>query len=129
MKCESVCIGVDDADMPSYYSEEFIYARKPRTCCECGGTIPAKARYFKAVGKWDGEWVRFRQCIPCNEIQRVFSCDRGFHFGGLWEAWNDADGFANLTVRDPCFQKLSFAARVFLIDRWWHWRELHPFEE
>lgn len=128
-ECTSVCIGTDDADTASVYHESTPRARRSVRCCECGGTILPGARYFKAVGNWDGEWTTFRQCLPCNEIQRVFSCNHNWLFGGLWEMWEDADGFANLTVRDPCFQRLSWAARVFLLDRWWAWRESHPYDE
>ncbi len=131
MSCDSVCIGVDVGDYePSEFYRDGIYkARKEHKCCECDGKILPGVRYFKTVGKWEGKFSTFRQCLPCHEIQRAFSCDGGWVYGGLWEAWDDADGFASLTVHDSCFKKLSLEAREFLVQRWWRWKEDHPYEQ
>lgn len=125
MKCDSVCIAVDDYyDGPEFYSDAKPLARKEHKCCECNGTIAVGTRYFKASGKWDGVFETFRQCMPCHEIQQVFSCDGGFLFGGLWQAWDDANAYEHLTVHDRCFRRLSEDARQFLVNRWWQWKEL-----
>ena len=123
MTC-GICIGVSDVDpAPSFCKETVRKARKAYKCSECAEVIPDGARYVHIVGKWDGVLQTFRQCPCCHEIQQVFSCDQGWLYGGLWESWDDLDGFANLTVRDPCFNKLSMEARAFLTKRWWDWKE------
>jgi len=121
--CESVCIGVDVDERATFCTETTPIARKEHQCCECAGTIHKGERYLKSSGVWDGEFNTYRQCWPCQEIQRTFSCGEGWYYGGLWEAWADADGFRYLTVRDKCFQKLSLPTRQFLIERWWKWKE------
>jgi hypothetical protein len=123
--CESVCIGTDDpGELPAWHRESTPVARKEYSCYEgCGTKIKPGVRYYKVVGLWEGDILTIRQCLPCAEIQDVFSCGNGWQYGGLWEDWNNADGFANLTVYDKCFQKLSDETRRFLVAKWWEWKE------
>lgn len=124
MTC-GVCIGTDIHDFPEFCNESDPIARKDHECCECWRTIPKGEKYHRISGKWDGDFTTHCQCAQCHEIQVVFSCGEGYYFGGLWESWEEADGFRFLTVRDPCFNKLSNEARKFLTDRWWKWKETH----
>ena len=121
--CESVCIGVSDYDAPEFSNESFPTARKEHRCYECQAVIPVGAKHSKVVGKWEGKLMTIRQCLPCNEIQKTFSCGDGWLYGDLWEMWRDAQGFETLTVHDPCFRKLSLESQTFLVNRWWKWKE------
>lgn len=116
-----VCIGTDEDFQTQFYVESKPRARKPVKCCECGVLVPIGTRYLKTSGKWDGEFMTFRQCFPCGEIQRVFACDRNYQFTTLWDDMEYA--FEALTVRSPCFNALSIEARAFLTERWWKWKE------
>lgn len=122
--CESVCIGTDDpGETPEWHRESTPVARKEYRCYEgCGVKIQPGTRYHKVVGMWDGKISTIRQCLPCHEIQQVFSCDQGWIYGSLWEDWDNVDGFANLSVYDKCFQQLTDETRRFLVDRWWEWK-------
>jgi hypothetical protein len=124
MTCSSVCIAADEyAEQASFYRESEHTARKQHQCCECHRPIEKGTRYFKATGVWEGEWNTYTQCLPCMEIQRTFSCGGSWLYEGLWEMWDEADGFSTLSVYDKCFQQLSLPARQFLVDRWWKWKE------
>ena len=128
MTC-GVCIGTDSYEyLVEFCHESQPVARKVHQCCECGSAIPIGTRYFKVIGKWEGVFETIRQCLPCHEIQEVFSCGKNWLYGGLWEMWDDANGFADLTVHDPCFQKLTDETRRFLVAKWWEWKEEHSDE-
>jgi hypothetical protein len=79
--------------MSEFYQERTVTARKPHVCCECGRVIPAKEKYQRAVGVWDGEWGHFAWCWDCDNLRdRLFGdgCDmEETSFGTLIDTYND----------------------------------------
>lgn len=74
----SVCI-----DNPSSVSrQDWVVARKPHTCCECGEVIAPKQRYERYTGCWDGDWATYNTCKTCVAIRDRY-CFYGSVFGKL----------------------------------------------
>lgn len=123
MSCD-VCIGTGETyDQAEFFREHTPRARRQHKCYECGEPIPVGAQYVRISGKWDGRMDTIRQCLPCNEIQRVFSCGEGFYYGQLWDAMDEM-GFENLTTASECFRELTTPSKEFLLRRWRIWKGL-----
>lgn len=75
---------VEVDDRSDFYQETFPVARKIHKCCECGGNILPKQKYSLVVGKWEGNFKKYRTCMPCYCIRDHY-CHFGFYFGRLRE--------------------------------------------
>ncbi len=58
-----------DAEMPSVFSETVRKAHREHKCCECHQVIKAGEKYQLFKGCWDGEFARFKTCLPCVELR------------------------------------------------------------
>ena len=63
---------IDDGEMPQFYNETNATARKPHKCCECDRVIPTGEKYLRIEGKWDGDFLTFKQCTHCVALYRWF---------------------------------------------------------
>lgn len=57
-----------DCDMPAFYREEVVKARKPHKCKECGETIQPGQFYDRATGCWDGTVSTIKTCAECAQL-------------------------------------------------------------
>jgi len=78
-------------ESPEVYDERTVQARKAHICCECGLGIHPGERYERVRGKWSGEWLTFRTCLPCRDLRNLllstvpqYCCELAF--GDLREA-------------------------------------------
>ncbi len=108
MSCQDVCLTADYDSTSEFYSESIRRAAKPYRCCECSAVIEKGDRHEYVSGKWDGEIMDFRTCLPCSEIRKAFYCQT-WGLGSLWEdmqeqifpEWRD-----DLTIVD-CLARLD----------------------
>lgn len=113
--CADACIGSSGGDYPAEVCGTLIVrARKPQKCCECKDPINPGDHYEVTSGKWDGDWMSFKTCLPCKEIREAFCCD-GWVYGSLWE---DAQGFLE-EFRMGCLDKLTTAAAKEKVTQQW----------
>ena len=74
-----------DYDPFDFYHATTPVARKPHTCCECGGVIPPGEQYERAATVFEGMFVCFKTCLICSQIRRDFCAPyQGLH-EVLWE--------------------------------------------
>ena len=61
-------------EMPEFYRERLVRARKPYTCCEgnCKRTerINPGDLYQCVTGKWNGEVSTIRSCVRCARLRK-----------------------------------------------------------
>ena len=113
-----------DGDLPEFYSQAFVKARKPHRCVECREAIPVGAKYERMSGKWDGDVRTETTCLCCQEIRSSFCCE-GWTYGQLWEdieeqMFSERPG----GIDSACLEKLvTVEAKQFLQRRWWAWVE------
>jgi hypothetical protein len=117
----NVSLGEWDGDVDDY-EEIVVKSRRERTCHECREVIPAGTDHELCIGRYDGEWQRYRFCLPCSEIQKEF-CEHGRVFGSTWEEFRDQwNGGANLQA---CLNRVSsVAAKAKLRDQWQKFKRL-----
>jgi hypothetical protein len=102
------------------YCTRMLTARREHKCCECSGVIPRGVQYENVVGKWDGEFSRYKTCLLCVEIRDKFGSS-GSTFTTLWE--EVVDGLFPM-MNFGCMDGLSTEARNVLIQRWQTWKGL-----
>ncbi len=56
-------------ELPRFYAERTIQARKEHVCCECHHLIKPGMCYMYIKGVWNSEWVTYRMCLKCNHIR------------------------------------------------------------
>lgn len=56
-------------ELPSFFDQREVTARKEHVCCECHKTIQKGERYQVAVGKWNGDFDTHKTCIPCAQLR------------------------------------------------------------
>lgn len=78
----------DYCELPEFYHEEMVRARKPHKCCECGFTISIREEYMRCSGKWEGEISVFRQHLACYSFARHVNLD---HLGECEVAFSGLD--------------------------------------
>ena len=54
--------------LPAFYRKDTPVARKSHVCSECGGAIKVGQKYEIVVGKWGGEFCRFKTCATCMSV-------------------------------------------------------------
>ncbi len=69
-----------------------ITARKEHICCECHETIKAGQKYEQATLLFDGSWMTYKTCIPCQRIRDHY-CAHGFYFEMLRDQIQSCLGF------------------------------------
>lgn len=52
-------------EMPEFYADSEIVAKKLHHCSECSAPIEKGERYLYCRGKWDGEFSVYKQHILC----------------------------------------------------------------
>ncbi len=112
-----VCLGGWDGDSAEVYNEYILKARKPAKCGECRKTIEPGEQYEKVKMLYEGDWLTYRTCAECREIRNVFSCGKGWLFESLWEDMRE-NVLPILTTANQCFQKLSPASKLKVLDEW-----------
>lgn len=120
--CADACISGGEGEQPELCGTLIVKAHKPQKCCECHDPINPGDRYEVVSGKWEGEWMSFKTCLPCKEIRETFCCD-GWTFGMLW---TDAEWFLE-EMTTGCLDKLeSVAAKEKLTAEWRRHKGLSP---
>jgi hypothetical protein len=115
------CITAVDADWATWEDVQVVRARKEHQCEECGTVIRPGGWYERYTGMWDGEIGRHKTCALCVEVRTVFVCGGAWLFGCLWDDMEEVV-FPVLTTANKCFEKLSPAAKAFVLDRWRKWK-------
>lgn len=109
-----VCLSDDFCEGPTIYAEKVVTARKPHSCCECGRSIPAGAKYQRVCGLWDGRFDTFRTCMDCVNIREAFRCGGGFIFCQLWETLHE---FRN-DINTGCLERIKTpSAKSYYLER------------
>lgn len=91
-----------DTELPKFFDQKTVKAKKNHRCCECGDEIAPGDSYVRSSGKWDGEVKTYSTCQKCDRVSRLA---RMLHpdfcrlFGGLFEEmracdlyWEDEEG-------------------------------------
>lgn len=69
---------VCDYEPPEFYTREGHRANKQHRCSECGTTIQPGDKYIRTVGKWEGYFGEFKECMNCVSLieaaQEHFEC-------------------------------------------------------
>lgn len=60
-------------------------------CCECKAEIFEGERYFFVVANYEGDWLVYATCEPCNRI-RVSLFKGDYVFGSLWKRIGEVYG-------------------------------------
>lgn len=77
---------------PEFYTHSEPVARKEHQCCECHAPIPRGEKYFRGVGKWDGDISVHCQHILCMEacmLIRDTIEGECISFGGLMDYYGE----------------------------------------
>lgn len=121
MDC-GVCVGAEDFDgSAEFQSLEICTARKEHRCEECREIIPARTKYERIAGKFDGDFYTVKTCLICSEIRAAFTCG-ALNYGEFWQEMREY-GFAQMTT--GCLEKLTTAgAKQALVGRWQKWKGL-----
>lgn len=81
-----------DFDGPEFFNETFQKSRKEYKCCECGYEIKKGEKYWRSVGKWDGEIQVYKQhkfCrAACTHLSKL-NWDGCIPFGYMMDEWNE----------------------------------------
>lgn len=76
-------------DGPDFYTERLVTARREHKCSETGAIIHKGDKYWRCVGKWDGDVQTFKQCQAAYMLCRVVNLhilkECQIYFGGLGE--------------------------------------------
>lgn len=83
-----------DGPTPEFYTNNRQRSRKARKCYECGTEIAKGDFYWRATGKWDGDFSSFATCEPCNDLIKrcdFFCLGHGGIREGAWYAEFDHD--------------------------------------
>ena len=84
--------GCDDgvSDLPSFYDQKTVTARKAHICEECGHEIGHGEAYQRCTGCWDHRVVTYCRCERCADLSAAFF-DVGYcsAFGDLFESYGD----------------------------------------
>lgn len=60
-------------EIPKFYDERLVTARKPHKCCETGRIIQPGERYWRITGKWDGTVKTFCQSEAAYHFARYIN--------------------------------------------------------
>ena len=83
---------VDGCDIAEFYKKSILRARKNHICNECSEVIVKGSMYEKITGKWDGEIITHKTCIPCTRVRSNY-CPNGSIMGELREHLEECIGF------------------------------------
>ena len=79
----------DYCEMPEFFSDSRPVARKEHICCECGTAIEKGEKHYSCSGKWDGDFLSYRQHLDCLKACETFrdKVNEGecIPFGGFYE--------------------------------------------
>lgn len=92
---------IDDCDPWDVYKDSRPAARKTHHCVECGRTVLAGERYFRAEGCIDGGWTTYKLCQHCDALSSFMMvlCN-GWPFTRLLEEMQEhwREGYASVPV-------------------------------
>jgi len=96
-----VC-AIDSADdLPEFMIEHYHIAKKSHYCSECSRIIEPKERYYKAVGKWDGDLKTFKHCTHCMIAAKLLQREcNGYIFTEICSDINEHIGYKYPWERD-----------------------------
>ncbi|MEX3914823.1 hypothetical protein AB4Y43_01060 [Paraburkholderia sp. BR10872] len=60
---------IDYDELPTFYTESMVKARREHRCCECLGTISRGENYQRRSGKWEGRFECFKTCQRCIDFE------------------------------------------------------------
>lgn len=60
-------------EVPSFYSEQLVTARKEHKCCETGRIIAKGEKYWRCGGKYDGEMFSTKQSVAAYHFARYIN--------------------------------------------------------
>jgi len=72
---------MSDYDRPATYDAKICTARKSHTCDECGLAIAGGEKYEAVSARYDGEWCRFKTCMPCRDVRIAIIEAQGEEWG------------------------------------------------
>jgi hypothetical protein len=81
---------VSDCEVPEFYAERLVVARKPHRCCETRREIPRGERYYRISAKWDGEVHTYAQS------------EAAYHFARWLNGYRD--GVRAIGREDDCIE-------------------------
>lgn len=58
----------DDCELPEFYNEERVTARRVHVCGECNRAIPNGTTYVRCTGKIDGSFFSEKQHVECRDF-------------------------------------------------------------
>jgi len=93
--CDCSC-DYDDVEHSSVEHVNIRKAIKPHICGECNHVINKGESYEDMNGLWEGEWLRFKTCIPCVRL-RSDLCGGCFVYGNLHDVVWDCLGINIIT--------------------------------
>lgn len=105
-------INVDDADGPTFATEELRWAAKRHWCCECRRKISPGELYENTRGMWDGKFETYKTCYDCRSVRRTMF-KRGWTYEMIWEDIQDLI-WENWGLDESCLAKATPRARAKL---------------
>lgn len=69
----------DDCEVPEFYDERRVTARKRHRCVECSREISAGSVYVRCCIKFDGHFSEEKQHVECRDFAAKVNLD---HLGG-----------------------------------------------
>ena len=76
-----------DYEMPSFFREKFVRAKKQHKCCECHQVINIGDTYQYVIGKWDGEVQIYKSCEKCANLRDSLNDVSCPYYRGLGEEY------------------------------------------
>jgi hypothetical protein len=59
-------------EVPGVIRHEWRRAYKVHPCDECAAPIPKLRHYAYVTGRWEGQWIDYRECEKCWAIRNAF---------------------------------------------------------
>lgn len=95
MSAECFC----DYDAPAFYATHKLTASKQHKCDECFRAIQPGEQYEYAVGKWNGDFDRFKTCSRClalkEYVQAYVPCLCWAHGNIIDDCYDAVDNYAH----------------------------------
>jgi len=93
--------------MPDYVNVKHVVAKRYHICCECHGAIKPLYVYENQSGKWDGEFSRYKTCLPCEQARDWLLQESD------WEGFGEDGAFQFEMLRDHLREQAREGDRKF----------------